>query len=380
MVDSSPYSTFKALLDSRKDRQVGVADTITFACSALSGTGPWTIAVECIVHGRNEIGGCSLKQWLPRNGLPELKAIQFEAVYPGNGQFDPRYRKHPVIKAFFDKTTLETPVDGKRLRVDYHGSSAEPERPHLEEANTWFLRVRVRFTGDRNFQHVLADRKDREDTSLKAASFIAYACSDISGHASQHPGTIHVEVLVHCKSGRNIKRGTLDGWLNCDEIEELECEPIRPGARKHHTTDPTVQRFYAETALQDDVAAGAGKRIRVIHLGTEEVKKAGRPKGSTTAAAAASAAASLPADAAAGAPATTPSPPGRAAGSAQSAATTEPPFTFAAPPGPAARGRGRGQRALTLSAAAAASASASIAAVSQFFFLLPRTAPIWLFL
>ena len=110
-----------------------------------------------------------------------------------------------------------------------------------------------------------------------------------------------MEVLVHCKSGRNIKRGTLDGWLNCDEIEELECELIRPGARKHHTTDPTVQRFYAETALQDDVAAGAGKRIRVIHLGTEEVKKAGRPKGSTKAAAAASAAASSPADAAAGA-------------------------------------------------------------------------------
>ena len=65
--------------------------------------------------------------------------------------------------------------------------------------------------------------------------------------------------------------------MDCDEIEELECEAIRPGERKHYTTDPTVQKFFAETALPDDAAAaGAGKRTRVIYLttpGAEEVKK-----------------------------------------------------------------------------------------------------------
>jgi hypothetical protein len=113
-----------------------------------------------------------------------LKAIKFDAVYPGNGQLNPRYTNEPTIKAFLDKTTLEPCVDVKMLRVDYHGSSAEPERPHHEKAVTWLLRIRVRFTGDRNFQHVLYDLKAREETSLKAACFIAFACSDVLGQES----------------------------------------------------------------------------------------------------------------------------------------------------------------------------------------------------
>ncbi len=46
--------------------------------------------------------------------------------------------------------------------------------------------------------------------------------------------------------------------------------------------------MYDTTALKSDPAAGTDKRLH----GTEEVKKAGRPKGSTKAAAAARAAAS----------------------------------------------------------------------------------------
>ena len=136
-----------------------------------------------------------MKKWLPMNDITDLKSIKFEPVYPGHGQLDPRYRKHPTIKKFLDKTTLEPSVDGKQLRVDYHGSSDHTERPHLEEAVTWFLRVRVRFTEGKNFQHVLDDQKARQETSLQAASFIAYACFEISGQESEHSlaGTIQVE-------------------------------------------------------------------------------------------------------------------------------------------------------------------------------------------
>ena len=173
-----------------------------------------------------------MKKWLPKTHLTELKEIKFDAVHPGNGQLNPRYTMEATIKAFLDKTTLEQSVDGKQLRVDYLGSSAgAPERPHLERAVSWFLRVTVRFKGGRNFQDVLADLKFRQETSLKAVSFIAYACSDLSGQESEHPGTIQVELLVHSK--REIYRATLDRWLNCEEIEELECEAIRPGERKH---------------------------------------------------------------------------------------------------------------------------------------------------
>ena len=109
---------------------------------------------------------------------------------------------------------------------------------------------------------------------------IVYACSDVSA-----TGTMQVEILVHSKSKRNIRMGTLQSWLDIDdiqELEELDIEPIHPGKGKSFMSDLTVQEFYAETVLAGDpAAAGASKRIRVIHHGTEELKKAGRPKGST---------------------------------------------------------------------------------------------------
>ena len=192
----------------------------------------------CTWRKRNR--GCSLNQWLRMNQIPELKAIDFEPVNPGHGQLDPRYKKHPLIKTFLHETSLEPSVDGKQLRFDFHGSSAEPELPHLEESVTWFLRACFCFMDDRTFSHVLAERQIRQETSLNAAaSLIAYACSDVSATS-----TTQVEILVHGKSGRHIKRGTLQDWLPIDdimEVKELEIEPIRPGMRKPYTSDPTVR-------------------------------------------------------------------------------------------------------------------------------------------
>ena len=127
-----------------------------------------------------------MNQWLPTYHH-DLKAIKFHAVNPGKGQNNPRYRNEPTIIAFLGKTTLELSGNGKRLRVDYHGSSAEPERPHLEKAVTWFIRVtaRCKDSDGRNFQDLLADCKVRQETSLNAMAFVAYACSDISGQESQ---------------------------------------------------------------------------------------------------------------------------------------------------------------------------------------------------
>ena len=114
LVDCSQYSTFKALLESRKECQeqcLSVAETITFTCSELSGTDPRTISVKGFVHGHDKIGECSLKQYLAMDHMPELKAIELEAVYPGRNQRDRRYRNHPAIKTFLDATSLEPTVD-----------------------------------------------------------------------------------------------------------------------------------------------------------------------------------------------------------------------------------------------------------------------------
>jgi hypothetical protein len=53
--------------------------------------------VEGIVHGRENIGGCSLNQWLSTNYHTDSKAIKFDAVYPGNGQLNQRYIKIHTI-------------------------------------------------------------------------------------------------------------------------------------------------------------------------------------------------------------------------------------------------------------------------------------------
>ena len=52
-----------------------------------------------------------MKQWLAMDHMPELKAIELEAVYPGPNLRDRRYRKHPAIKTLVDATSLEPTVD-----------------------------------------------------------------------------------------------------------------------------------------------------------------------------------------------------------------------------------------------------------------------------
>ena len=153
MIDSSPYSTVQALLDSRKECQqncLHVVDTITLTCSDISVTEPRTISVEGFVHGCGKIGHRSLKQWLRMSQIPWLLAIEFEPVYPGHGRRDRRYRSHPAMKTFLDETSLIPSVEGKRIRYDFYGSSEEIERPstsigHMVLARQFLLYARPEF-------------------------------------------------------------------------------------------------------------------------------------------------------------------------------------------------------------------------------------------
>ena len=54
-------------------------------------------------------GLVSLKRWLPMNHreLPELLAIEFEAILPGRKQQDQRYTQHRIIRKFLDETVGE---------------------------------------------------------------------------------------------------------------------------------------------------------------------------------------------------------------------------------------------------------------------------------
>ena len=186
-----PDKSWKDVLDSRKTRQeecLGVASVITFACSHISRSDFEMTLIEGYVHGDANIRLGSLKRWLPMNHreLPELLEIEFEAILPGRNQHDQRYTQHPIIRNFLDETVREWSVDGKRIWVDYVGNSKEPAHKNHEYASTWFLRATVRLPPGRKFEDVLEDQKTRQTTSLQAASYIAYACTDALGPDSEH--------------------------------------------------------------------------------------------------------------------------------------------------------------------------------------------------
>ena len=90
MVDSGPNSTLKALIESRKESRekwLAAAEIISLSCSDLSGNGPCTFTVEGYVHGRQEIGRCSLKKWLLPNVSDhhtELKEIETTKILKHN--------------------------------------------------------------------------------------------------------------------------------------------------------------------------------------------------------------------------------------------------------------------------------------------------------
>ena len=242
-----PAKTWKDVLHSRKNRQkecMDAASDITFACyDIITGPDLGTTSIEGYVHGDVPIRLGSLKRWLPikHPDLPELLEIAFEAILPGRKPHNQRYTKHPTILKFLTETTTMPSDTSKRLRVDFCGTSEELVHENHERANTWFLRAKV---GSRNFADVLKDREQRQATSLQAASYIAYACSP----HSDRPGTMQVEMLVHAKASKNIRRGTLLGWLaDSVHVEHLEAEPIHPGRNRPFTSHETVARFYAET-------------------------------------------------------------------------------------------------------------------------------------
>ena len=295
--------SWKDVLDSRKSCQeecLGVASVITFACSHIDGPDSIT-SVEGYVHSDENIQLGSLRRWLPINHseLPELVDISFEAILPGRNEQDQQYTKHPTILKFLAETTTTPSDTSKRLRVDFCGSSGEPEDANLERGKTWFLRARVRVSAGWNFADVLKDHEDRQATRLRAASYIAFACSP----DSDHPGTAQVELLVRAKRGRCFLRKTVLEWLaDSVEVEHLEAEPIRTANNKPFTSHETVMRFYAETAREEPLN---GKGRLEVFLGASEdvVGKPGRRKGSTKAArtaAVAQAAAVLPSAAAEG--------------------------------------------------------------------------------
>ena len=75
---------------------------------------------------------------------------------------------------------------------------------------------------------------------------------------------MHVDMLVHAKASKNIRRGALVRSLaDSVHVEHIEAEPIRHDSSRQLTSHKTVARFYAGTAREEPLN---GKRHSEIYL------------------------------------------------------------------------------------------------------------------
>ena len=123
-----------------------------------------------------------------------------------------------------------------------------------------------------------------QTTSLQAASYIAYACSDALGPDSEqraHCRAVQVEMHVHSKQLRRFRRGT-DGYVNLStprsSISKQSPSAINSLPRtKLSSSSKPRQRERSPSTAKDTY-------LRVAASGEDVMGKAERPRGSAKAA------------------------------------------------------------------------------------------------
>ena len=233
------------------------ASEISWARSQTESEIPGTLRLEGFVHdgSSNKITLNSLKRLLPEGEMTDAGEIiktLFDEVKPGRGN---NFKDCPKIRTFLKATTLN-PLEGKRLRVDFRGSS-EVCYGLVTRAKTWVWKGSMRCSNAAHVESIF--RSDlvahRQKSRLGSASVIAFACSSSDVEV---PGIMEVDLLVH--SCEHIQLATLQSWLNPDNIPEIvknKWECIETGKGKSYMKHPTVETFLQGTTLDPP---SAGKR------------------------------------------------------------------------------------------------------------------------
>ena len=121
-----------------------------------------------------------------------IKTI-FENVKPGRGN---NYMDCPKIRTFLQGTTLD-PLTGKRLRVDYRGSSEVCYEDSM--ASTWFWHGSIKCSDATQVENIFRSERvaNRQKSKFSTASMITFACSGVhTEQDSDDPGTLEVDLLV----------------------------------------------------------------------------------------------------------------------------------------------------------------------------------------
>ena len=138
--------------------------------------------------------GC---QWTAQGSQIGQALEALSNLLPGRKPYNQRYIQQPAICKFLI-------VDGNGLQVDFICLSKKPQDENHKYATTWFLCARFRLPPGRisSFaDKVLEDQRQRQTTSLRAASYIAHACTDALGLDSKHPCTLSRQTNASFSTG-----------------------------------------------------------------------------------------------------------------------------------------------------------------------------------
>ena len=112
----------------RQEETLGLASVITFACAAPAHESAASniIQVEVLVHSKSHIRLGTLDAWLDPAINPKIMKFKWSPVRTGKGK---SYMCDPTVQKFLEETALESPVTGKRPRIDLAGpSGVSPKR------------------------------------------------------------------------------------------------------------------------------------------------------------------------------------------------------------------------------------------------------------
>ena len=252
---------------------------ISWACSQSQSETSGTFRFDGFVHdgSSNQIRLTSLQRLLPEGkmtGAGEVIRTVFEEVHPGRGK---NYMDCPKIRTFLQESSLD-PLAGRRLRVDYRGSTDVCFKEIM--ARTWFWHGSMRCSDSAQVEAIFRSENmaDRQKRKFSTASVISFACSG-SVPTEADPGTLEVDLLVH--SSRNIRLRTLEEWLNTATVPEIvkdKWECIETGKGKGYMDHTTVKTFLQVTT-KDQPTTGKRLRIDLVGASDEAPRKRGRQAG-----------------------------------------------------------------------------------------------------
>ena len=145
---------------------------------------------------------------------------------------------------------------------------------NLSQARSWFFEVKIA-RSDRDavflpshFSDILDARKQIQTKSLAKVDAISFSIAEIT------PLSVTVDGFIHASN--QIKRGTLDRWLQHTSISEIEWRQLIGDRNCIYTELQAIKNFLEVTS--PDLLQADARRLRIDYIKPGIVNRGGRPR------------------------------------------------------------------------------------------------------